>query len=117
MGTLAAGSLNKRITIQRRKPGVDAFNQPVLEWQNVATVWANIKVTNGMSFVGAEFETGGTEISRTLVSMRIRYLPGITAAMRVLHCGEVYEIRAVLPDLEHREFMDLGCAFGTMSDG
>jgi SPP1 family predicted phage head-tail adaptor len=117
MGEVAAGSLNKRITIQRRKAGVDSFNQPVLLWEDVAKVWANIRVTNGMSFVGAEFETGGTEISRTLVSMRIRFIPGITAAMRVLHRGDVYEIRAVLPDLAHREFMDLGCAFGTGSDG
>jgi SPP1 family predicted phage head-tail adaptor len=112
MGSLGAGSLNRRILIQRRKAGTGNFNQPLNEWEDYARVHANIKVVSGMSFAGAEFVNAGSEVSRVAVSMRIRFRTDINASMRVVHLGQVYEIRAVLPDLENREYVDLGCAIG-----
>jgi hypothetical protein len=32
--------------------------------------------------------------------------------MRVLHQGQVYEIRVVLPDLQDNRYMDIGVAIG-----
>ncbi len=112
MGVLPAGSLNQRITIQRRKAVLDAFNQESIEWVNHCSVFANIRTISGTSFISAEFQAANAEVSRASVSIRIRYRDDLRADMRVIHRGIIYEIRAVLPDLMNREFVDLGCAVG-----
>ena len=39
---MKAGTLNRRVTIQRRVPGQDEAGQPIDTWEDMATVWANI---------------------------------------------------------------------------
>jgi SPP1 family predicted phage head-tail adaptor len=107
-----AGSLRSRVTIQRRDVGeTDSFGTPIVSWENVATVWANIRYLNGK-----EYLTSGTEISAATMSVRIRYRSDITAAMRVLFGDCVLNIKAVLPDEAKREYVDLACETGA-NDG
>ena len=82
----------------------------------MATVRANVRVQSGMGYVNNEMQAGGTEVSRTVVSYRIRKRTGVEAGMRVLDGSTVYDIRVVLPDLEDNNYIDLGCATGA-NDG
>ncbi|MGV1017431.1 MAG: phage head closure protein [Fluviibacter phosphoraccumulans] len=109
---LEAQKLNRRITIQRKVGGQDSLGQPVETWVDVCKLWSHIKTINGSGFINQEFHDGGKELSRTTASFRVRIRKGITADMRVLHQGQVYEIRVVLPDLQDNRYMDLGCAIG-----
>lgn len=99
-----AGSLNRRITLQRRAVGQDATGQPIETWQDVATVWANIRHLSGAESIKAD-----QDVSVVRASIRIRYRAGLDAGMRVHHGATVYEVKAVLPDEQRREHVDLSC--------
>ncbi len=105
---MKAGQLRDRITLQRRKPG-GSLGQPSNTWEDVATVWANIRFGTG-----AEAIRSGQVASTAKVSIRIRWRVGTTAEMRAVcaagaHAGMVFEIVSVLPDFQKREHVDLVC--------
>lgn len=116
MGTLNSRSLTRRISIQRKSTTKDSWGQPLNTWTTLDTVRANPRVQSGMGYVAGEMQAGGTEVSRTTVSYRIRKRDDVVAGMRVLDGAKVYDIRVVLPDLEDNNYVDLGCATGA-SDG
>jgi SPP1 family predicted phage head-tail adaptor len=99
-----AGRFNRSVTIQRRVSGVDAFGQPYDETEDVATVRADIRHTSGLEAIKA-----GAEASIVKASVRIRYRLGIDAGMTLLVGAVVYEIKAVMPDVAGRKFVDLVC--------
>lgn len=99
---MQAGKLDKRITIKGRAAGQDGAGQPVETWTDVATVWASILHQRGMEAIKS-----GANTSIVQASLRIRYLAGITAAMRAHHGATVYQIKAVLP--HGKEHIDLVC--------
>lgn len=101
---LAAGRLNQRITIESPSASVDSLGQPVVGWQVVAMVWASIRHQSGAEAIKAD-----APISAVKASIRIRYRTGLDASMRVLHGATIYHIKAVLPDLARREYVDLVC--------
>lgn len=99
---LAAGTLRHRVRIQQRSPG-GTFGHPSKTWNDIATVWANIRYGTGSEAIRA-----GQIASLVQVSIRIRWRPGICATMRVLHGEASYEILSVLPDMS-RQHIDLVC--------
>lgn len=99
---MRAGALNRRVTLQQRGEGYDEAGQPIEGWEDVATVWADIRHTSGLEAV-----KGGAEVSIAKASIRIRYRPGIHSGMRAVHDEYTYNILAVLPDVAGRVFMDL----------
>jgi SPP1 family predicted phage head-tail adaptor len=101
---MRAGPLNCRVTIQQKSSTQDAAGQPVLSWTTLATVWANIAHQSGLESIRANKET-----SLVRTSIRIRKRADVTAAMRVVYGSTTYEIKAVLPDLEYRDKLDLSC--------
>lgn len=100
---VAAGRMDQRITIQARAAGQDAAGQPLTTWPDVATVWADVRHPTGM-----EATRAGAETSVAVASMRIRWIGGIDAGMRVLYAGAIYRITAVLPNRPRRT-IDLAC--------
>ena len=100
---MGAGQLRDRITIQRRKPG-GALGQASNNWEDVAQVWANIRFSSGSESIRA-----GRVASKAQASIRIRWRTGITAEMRAVCDGVIYEIKAVLPGRQRREYVDLVC--------
>jgi len=100
--SIAAGRLTTPIVIQQQTTTTDAIGQPLLTWTDFALVWSNVKHLSGSEAIKA-----GAVTSVVQASMRVRQLAGITAGMRVVAGGVVYEIRAVLPDLQRREYTDL----------
>lgn len=106
---LAAGSLNRRITIQQRQTGADDAGQPFMNWQDVVTVWANIAGQTGM---GTIKNSGDVTASIKGYSFRIRYLEGLNEGMRVLLDGQPFDVQAIRMDYAGREWTDIVCQAG-----
>ena len=70
-------------------------------WTDVATVWASIRHQSGVSAIKS-----GMDTSSVKASIRILRRSGISAGMRAVHDGTVYDIEAVLPD-EYNIHLDL----------
>jgi SPP1 family predicted phage head-tail adaptor len=98
------GRLNRRVVIQYLVDGQDEAGQPVQNWLPLATVWADIRHLSGVESIKA-----GGEASVVKASIRIRWRTDVTPAMRVVHGSTVYQIKAVLPDEESHERVDLLC--------
>ncbi|WP_367847006.1 phage head closure protein [Rhodoferax sp. WC2427] len=98
------GKLNRLVTILHQQPGQDAAGQPSSAWVQFAKPWANIKHLSGAAAIRADAETSVVQ-----ASIRIRYRLDITAAMRVQHRANIYEIKAVLPDEQGKQHIDLVC--------
>ena len=96
--------LNRRFLIEEQSTTQDAAGQPVNTWTEVATVWADIRNKNGLEAIKADAPT-----STVTASVRIRYRTDINAGMRGTYDGAVYNILAVLPDLEKKRHTDLVC--------
>lgn len=99
---MQAGSLDTRITIQRKTGGTDAWGAPLPEaWADYASVWSNIRFLSGTESIKA-----GADVSVVSASIRIRWRQDVTAGMRVVAGAAVYDIEAVLPGAR-REYVDL----------
>lgn len=101
---MQAGRLNRRVTLQAPGTAEDELGQPIPGWTDVATLWADIRMKSGLESIKA-----GAPVSVVQASIRVRYRAGITAGMRVVHNLVAYEIKAVMPDVSGREFLDLAC--------
>lgn len=101
---MRAGLLRNVVRLQALSEGVDESGTPSGGWADVATVYADIRHASGIEAI-----KGGTELSIVRASVRIRWRTDVTPAMRVLHGATTYEIKAVLPDLQRREYLDLVC--------
>ncbi|WP_283149736.1 phage head closure protein [Silvimonas soli] len=107
------GKLRHRINIQQRAIQRDGFGQPLLVWENVTPtpVWASVEPLRGREFIAAQQQQ-----AELTTRIRMRYRPGITAAMRVLHGETIYNIVAPI-DVEMRHVeLQLMCNSG-VNDG
>lgn len=94
--------MNRKCQLQSPSQSVDELGQPIPGWTDVATLWADIRMKSGLESIKA-----GAPVSVVQASIRVRYRAGITAGMRVVHNLTAYEIKAVLPDVGGREYVDL----------
>lgn len=101
---MRAGALRNRVTIQRRVETQDAAGQPLDDWINVATVWADVRNPTGLGAVRADAQA---QVVKT--SIRVRWRTDIEPGMRAVFGTSVYEIGAVLPDHTDRSYVDLVC--------
>ena len=110
---LAAGTLNRRGTIQRRQDGEDEAGQPLDDWDVVAKVWAHVKGQTGMGAITGLQDNVAASIDR--YSIRIRYRTGLDAGMRWCFNdendepieSEPFDIKQVRMDFERKEWTDL----------
>lgn len=99
-----AGKLNCQVALLQLVDAQDALGQPGQTWTTLATVWANIRHLSGLETI-----QGGAQTAVGVASIRIRWRTDVTTAMRVQHGTTLYEITAVLPDLQRRQHVDLAC--------
>ena len=98
---MRAGRLNKRVTIQSPATGVDEYGSPIVGWTDFATVAAEVLDVSGREFLSA------AAINSTVTSkITIRPLAGVTAAMRVIHGADAFNITA---PLKQRDSLLLMC--------
>lgn len=109
---MQAGILNSRITVQRKIENRSEYGDVVVQWQDFGEFWANVR-----NISGKEFGLRGLDLAQLTTSIRIRLNREITAQMRVLFRGQIYEIVAVIHDEQWREFTDLACRSGLNEAG
>jgi SPP1 family predicted phage head-tail adaptor len=101
--------LRHRVDIEVFGVTVDSNTGAVSEeWTTFAeNVPAEIMPMSGREFVAASAIQAGVNTKIT-----IRYIDGVLPAMRVVHEGVFYNIKAVLPDPTLRRHITLMCASG-----
>lgn len=87
---MRAGKLDRFITIERPTETVAASGAVSSTWANIATVRAELVQQSASEILSGfgEGETGS-------VIFRIRYLPGLTTADRVIYDGAAYGLQEV----------------------
>jgi SPP1 family predicted phage head-tail adaptor len=89
--TAIAYTLNKRVTLQQLSAARDAAGQPLPDaWVDVVTVWAGIRDLLGKQYVAAQATQNPVTSEIT-----IRFREGVTAAMRVVHGADIYDVQDV----------------------
>jgi len=106
---MKAGSLNTEVIIKKLTTGQDAIGQPVNTWENLIATGAGKLWADVLHLTGSESIKADAVASVVKASIRIRRRTDVTSAMRVHVGSSVYEIKAVLPDLKHKERSDLLC--------
>ncbi len=91
--TLAAGKLNKRVTVQQQVTTIDTEGLSDTNWVTVATVWAAIEPLSVREFLTAQQVQSGVNGKITL-----RWQPTWSAPMRIVHGPTIYNLVGVLPD-------------------
>lgn len=99
---MRAGQLTTQITIQAPGTAVDELGQPIEGWTDVAVVWGDVRHLSGTESIKA-----GAVTSSVNASIRVRWMVGLDAGMRVLVGAVPYAIKAVMPDMQRREYVDL----------
>ena len=102
---MRAGRLRHSIIIQSPPdPSVtDDYGEPSSDWTNFATgIRAGIEPLTGIEL--SKFQQDQTEMP---IRVAMRYIPGVTAGMRVIYEGRYFEITAPPhnPDFRNRELI------------
>ena len=86
-----AGKLRERVTVQIASGTTNALGETVLAWSNSTAVWASVE---GVS--AREALTNGQQETTVTHRLRLRYLPGLTQAMRFSWRSRTLEIVSLL---------------------
>lgn len=112
---MRAGQLNRRVEIQRRGPTTDAFGQPIDGWLPVGHLMAGIANETGLGAIRGASEQGLTA-SVARYSFLVRFADakalGIKADMRVVHDGEIFDIKGITRDFKDRTKAFIICEQG-----
>lgn len=91
------GSLRHRATIQQRSATLDAAGGVRNVWTTFAERWASVDRAPG-----SEVWASATRSGRVPAVFRLRYLAGVTPAMRLTFDGKVYNVLSAV-DQEGRK--------------
>jgi len=98
------GQLNKIVEIQKPTAGsVDDYGGPSATWSTHAKVWGKVSPLRGREMISANaLKSEGT------VLFVLRYVAGVTAAMRLVVDSVYYNIESVSDvDMRHKELQIL----------
>lgn len=112
---IQAGKLRHRVVIQSPVETQDQNDGSVIvQWEDIATVWASIEPLSAKEFIAAQSET-----SQITTRITVRYRSDITAKMRLYHASKdmYYNIEGVLADKDSGlEYLTLPCSTGVRFD-
>jgi len=99
---LNAGDMWTRITIEQATTTRNAVGESTLSWTTFATVWASVE-----SLSARETERFAETLGFMTHKIRIRYLNGLTSAMRIVYRNRVLEIGQITEQdrLWHQEII------------
>lgn len=89
------GKLNKRILIQKRVCEVDENGFEVEFWQDVKTVWANMKNLNGRELIEAQGNNSKVTkkaIIRYIKCLDISINPKVSLDYRIMYKNNLYNL-------------------------
>lgn len=101
---MRAGKLNRRVPILRSETSRAGGGQPIAHWIEHAKLWADVAMQSGVGAIKAD-----GDVSIVKASVRVRFRTDIVAGMRLVMHGIVFEVKAVLPDVKRRDYLDLVC--------
>jgi SPP1 family predicted phage head-tail adaptor len=101
---LQAGTLNTRVSLQRKASGKDRLGAPVVVWTEYAKVWGAV-----LQLSGRETLTSDTEVDTAQASIRIRYRTDVSNGDRAITQGTIFNIASRIPNVSTREYTDLIC--------
>lgn len=105
---LKAGDLNRRIRVQRRGTAQDESGQPIDDWQDVWSGWAQVAaITSGTA--RRYSNAGFTSQVSHMVSVRWRRDGVARQGDRVVQDGSVFEVQQISNPDGGRERLDLFC--------
>lgn len=104
------GRLRHKVTFQQNKPIELPSGTYVDDWEDIATVRAEVKPISGRELLAAE-----AELSEVTVRVWLRYRPDITPSCRMVYRGLNYDIQSAIPDVKFTR-LELLCKQG-VSDG
>ena len=110
--TLRAGKLRHQVVIQAQDTTQDSYGDAVRSWEDVATVWAEVRPLSGRELWAAQ-QTQATTTHQVV----LRYLDGVTSSCRVKYGTRLLGIDAVLNPDERNERLVLLCTEGASDDG
>jgi len=97
---MRSGKLNRLITIQSKTLTADEYGGSAEAWGTFTTAWAGKYPLSSREMMAAKAAQ-----SETVARFVIRYISGVTSAMRILHDSKIYAITAPPIDYEdaHKE--------------
>lgn len=98
------GKLRHRITLQKQINAQNDYGAFVTQWQDIATVWAEIKPLSGREYFSAQQVQ-----SEVTTQIWLRYRNDIEPTMRVTHNGKHYDIISVLNHQGRNKALQLMC--------
>lgn len=90
--------MRERVTIQRPTDKQSQFGEATLEWETVATVWAQVKNLGARDYFAAQ-QAGTLATHRIL----LRFHPQLTTVCRLLWRGRVMEVTSIIEAEDRRE--------------
>lgn len=88
-----AGKLDRRIKLQKQTLTQSAMGEFIVEWADVATVWAR-----RLSSKGREFYSGGVQLGTEDAGFQIRHSTDVAAVdqtWRIVFDGSMYDISSI----------------------
>jgi len=98
------GALRHRVTIEAPTRTADEGGGAVIAWQAVASVWAEIQPKSGREVFESD-QLGG----RVTHDVRLRFRDDVTAKMRILNAGRLFDIRYVARVGMHGQWLICAC--------
>lgn len=98
------GRLRQRITLQKQVNVRNSYGSVVTEWQNMTTVWAEIKPISGREYFASQQVQ-----SEVTTQITLRYLADIEPTMRVKFNERHFEIISVINPQERNITLQLMC--------
>ena len=112
---MTARARNRRILVQRRSDDVDGAGQPLDDWVDVGPLWAGIANETGLGAIRSSLQ-GNLPASIARYSLEVSFEAaralGINEGMRVLHDGDVFDIKGITRDFRDRRKAYLICEQG-----
>lgn len=87
---MRAGALDRPIRIETPVETQDEFGQPIVVWQTLASVWANVRSVDAI-----ESYTASRELATTAKRFLFRWVTGLTAKDRIVYEGRNYDIVSI----------------------
>jgi SPP1 family predicted phage head-tail adaptor len=101
---MTAGRLDRRLTIRRATPAANRFNEPVLIWSDLVTVWAGRRDASANESYRAQ--EVGAEITTRFTVRWSAAIADVNPRDRVRVDGRDYDITAVR-DVDRRRWREI----------
>ena len=101
---MRAGNLRYFVEIQQNTQSQDSAGALVDSWVSFASVWAAVWPVSAKEHIA-----GNVEQMTVTHRVKIRFLPGVKANMRILFSSRVFDIVSIINPDERGEQLDLLC--------